>query len=111
MDSDKIFDYSDKFLSEIIDDLLSIKEKKLSNPNNNEFDNKLRTIFGKSLDNNEYQELGSLKSYEFRNKIFEKFNFARKARSKVLNEAQSKDIEKRILLQSIDFNWKSPFNT
>ncbi len=107
MDSDKIFDYSDKFLSEIIDDLVSIKEKKLSNPNNNEFDNKLRTIFGKSLDNNEYQELGSLKSNEFRNKIFEKFNFARKARSKVLNEAQSKDIEKRILLQSIDFNWKS----
>ncbi len=107
MDSDKIFDYSDKFLSEIIDDLISIKEKKLSNPNNNEFDNKLRTIFGKSLDNNEYQELGSLKSNEFRNKIFEKFNFARKARSKVLNEAQSKDIEKRILLQSIDFNWKS----
>ena len=107
MDSDKIFDYSDKFLSEIIDDLIIIKEKKLSNPNNNEFDNKIRTIFGKSLDNDEYQELGSLKSIEFRNKIFEKFNSARNARSKVLNEAQSKNIEKRILLQSIDFNWKS----
>ena len=107
MDSDKIFDYSDNFLSEIINDLINLKEKKLSNPNNNEFDNKLRTIFGKSLNSDEYLELGSLKSNEFKNKIFEKFNFARNARSKILNETQSKEIEKRILLQSIDFNWKS----
>ena len=107
MDSDKIFDYSDNFLSEIINDLINLKEKKLSNPNNNEFDNKLRTIFGKSLNSDEYLELGSLESNEFKNKIFEKFNFARNARSKILNETQSKEIEKRILLQSIDFNWKS----
>ena len=107
MDSDKIFDYSDNFLSEIINDLINLKGKKLSNPNNNEFDNKLRTIFGKSLNSEEYLELGSLKSNEFKNKIFEKFNFARNARSKILNETQSKEIEKRILLQSIDFNWKS----
>ena len=107
MDSDKIFNYSNEFLSEIITDLIKLKEKKLSNPNNSEFDNKLRIIFGKSLNNDEYHQLGSLKSDEFKNKVFEKFNFARDARSKVLSEIQSKEIEKRILLQSIDFNWKS----
>ena len=107
MDSDKIFDYSDEFLSEIINDLIKLKEKKLSSPNNNEFDNKLRTIFGKSLNNDEYQQLGSLKSNEFKDKVFEKFNFARNNRTETLSENQSKEIEKRILLQSIDFNWKS----
>ena len=107
MDSDKIFDYSDEFLNEIINDLINLKGKKLSSPNNNEFDNKLRTIFGKSLNNDEYQQLGSLKSSEFKDKVFEKFNLSRNNRTETLSENQSKEIEKRILLQSIDFNWKS----
>ncbi len=107
MDSDKIFDYSGQFLNEIVDGLITLKIKKLSNPNNNEFDNQLKTIFGKSLNEAEYKELMSLKDNELRDKIIQKFNFSRNKRSEVLNEAQSKDIEKRILLQSIDFNWKS----
>ena len=107
MDSEKIFDYSDSFLSEIVDNLISLKIQKLSNPKNNEFSNKLRTIFGKSLKDNEYEELTSLSDQKLREKIFEKFKFAREERTNVLGENQSKEIEKRILLQSIDFNWKS----
>jgi len=107
MDSKKIFDYSDSFLSEIIDNLISLKIQKLSNPKNNEFSNRLRTIFGKSLKDDEYEELISLSDEKLREKIFEKFKFAREERSNILGENQSKEIEKRILLQSIDFNWKS----
>ncbi|WP_440923071.1 preprotein translocase subunit SecA [Candidatus Pelagibacter sp.] len=107
MDSEKIFDYSDSFLSEIVDNLISLKIQKLSNPKNNEFSNKLKTIFGKSLNDDEYNELMSLGDTKLREVIFEKFKFAREERSKILGENQSKEIEKRILLQSIDFNWKS----
>ena len=107
MDSEKIFDYSDSFLSEIVDNLISLKIQKLSNPKNNEFNNRLKTIFGKSLNDDEYNELMSLSDTKLREKIFEKFKFAREERSKILGENQSKEIEKRILLQSIDFNWKS----
>ncbi len=107
MDSEKIFDYSDSFLSEIVDNLTSLKIQKLSNPKNNEFSNRLKTIFGKSLNDEEYNELMSLSDTKLREKIFEKFKFAREERSKILGENQSKEIEKRILLQSIDFNWKS----
>ena len=107
MNSEKIFDYSDSFLSEIVDNLISLKIQKLSNPKNNEFSNRLKTIFGKSLKDDEYQELMSLSDEKLREKIFEKFKFARKERSNILGENQSKEIEKRILLQSIDFNWKS----
>jgi len=107
MDSEKIFDYSDSFLSEIVDNLISLKIQMLSNPKNNEFKNKLKAIFGKSLNDDEYNELISLNDTKLREKIFEKFKFAREERSKILGENQSKEIEKRILLQSIDFNWKS----
>ncbi len=107
MDSDKIFDYSDKFLVEIIDDLIKLKVQKLSEPKSNEFNNKLKTIFGKSLDDDEYKNLISCKDSELRDEIFRKFRIARNARSQILGENQSKEIEKRILLQSIDFNWKS----
>ncbi len=107
MDSDSIFDYSDQFLNEIIDDLISLKTKKLSNPKNNEFNNKLKTIFGKNLNDIEYDEIISLKDEELRGKIFEKFKNTRDQRTQVLSINQSKEIEKRILLQSIDFNWKS----
>ncbi len=107
MDSEKIFDYSDSFLSEIVDNIISLKIQKLSNPKNNEFNNRLKTIFGKSLNDDEYDELISLSDTKLRERIFEKFKFAREERSKILGENQSKEIEKRILLQSIDFNWKS----
>ena len=107
MDSDKIFDYSDQFLAEIVDDLINLKKIKLSNPKNKEFNNKLKTIFGKSLEGNEYEKMINVNENELRKKIFEKFKFARNQRSQALSENQSKEIEKRILLQSIDFNWKS----
>ncbi|MBD1139723.1 preprotein translocase subunit SecA [Pelagibacterales bacterium SAG-MED38] len=107
MDSEKIFDYSDSFLSEIIDNLMNLKIHNLSNPKNNEFSNRLRTIFGKSLNDDEYEKLISLSDEKLKDKIFEKFKFAREERSNILGENQSKEIEKRILLQSIDFNWKS----
>ena len=107
MDSEKIFDYSDEFLKENIDNLLTLKIQKLSNPKNSEFNNKLKTIFGKSLNENEYNELISFKDEKFRKAIIDKFQLARNARSQILGENQSKEVEKRILLQSIDFNWKS----
>tara|TARA_B100001057_G_scaffold358132_1_gene360245 strand:- start:495 stop:3038 length:2544 start_codon:yes stop_codon:yes gene_type:complete len=107
MDSNSIFDYSDQFLNDIIDDLISLKAKKLSNPKNNEFNNKLKTIFGKSLDEIEYEKIISINEKELKTKIFEKFEYMRDQRTKVLTINQSKEIEKRIFLQSIDFNWRS----
>ena len=41
------------------------------------------------------------------NLVSEKFNESRAERTKLLGENQSKELEKRIFLQSIDFNWKS----
>ena len=49
----------------------------------------------------------SLSEIQLKKKIVEEFNNARKERAKIIGESQSKEIEKRIFLQTIDLNWKS----
>ena len=107
MNSDEIFSYSEGFLKEIIDDLIKLKIQKLSNPKNNEFDQSLKTLMGKSLNEDQFKEMVLLKDDEFSVKIIEQFNNSRKERIKIVGDEQSKEIEKKILLQSIDLNWKS----
>jgi preprotein translocase subunit SecA len=62
---------------------------------------------GKNLEEKQFTDLVSLKDNDLRKKILDQFNNNRNERTKILGEDQSKEIEKRILLQSIDMNWKS----
>ena len=106
MISEQIFSYSEDFLNEIIDGLIKLKVQKLSNPKSNDFNNRLRSLMGKSVDDKLFQELSSLSDSDFRQRILNQFNENRIERTKILGENQSREIEKRILLQSIDMNWK-----
>ena len=56
MNSSDIFDYSDDFLNEIIHNLIKLKNLKLSNPRNSDFENKLKSIVGKSFDGSEIEK-------------------------------------------------------
>ena len=49
MNSDQIFDYSENFLNQIIDDLIQLKISKKINIKNNDLENKLKSILVKSL--------------------------------------------------------------
>ena len=107
MNSVEIFTYSNNFLSEIIEDLMNLKKMKISNLKSTDFDNKLKVILGKNITENEFNDLILLNDENFKAKMIERFNYFRGERTKMLGEEQSKEIEKRILLQSIDLNWKS----
>ena len=107
MNSQSIFDYSDEFLKEIIEDIIKLKIQNLSNPKSNEFSNRLKQIVGKSFDESELKELISGKDSELKEKIIQNFSESREERIKILGEDHAKEIEKRIFLQSIDLNWKS----
>ena len=107
MNSSQIFQYSNDFLNEIINGLLRLKIEKKSDPNNNDFDNKLKSILGKNTNENDFKKLVSLKDEEFKSKISEIFILARNERTKIIGIEQSKEIEKKIFLQTIDINWKS----
>ncbi|WP_435090453.1 preprotein translocase subunit SecA [Candidatus Pelagibacter bacterium nBUS_30] len=107
MNSNNIFEYSDEFLKEIIQDITRLKTQKISNPKNVEFDNRLKQIVGKSFNKDEIYKLISAKDDDLKDKITRKFHDSRNERKKILGDDNSKEIEKRILLQSIDLNWKS----
>ena len=107
MNSQNIFDYSDEFLKEIIEDIIKLKIQNLSNPKSNEFSNRLKQIVGKSFDESELKGLISGKDSELKEEIIKKFSESREERIKILGEDHAKEIEKRIFLQSIDLNWKS----
>jgi len=107
MNSKKVFDYSDEFLSEITGHLINLKTQKLSTTKNNEFNNQLKILLGKSIDDNEFKNLSNLNDQDFKEKINSKFLESRNERIKILNEEKAREIEKRIFLQCIDLNWKS----
>src|SRR5210317_1469908 len=107
MNSENIFDYSDEFLKEIIENIIKLKIQNLSNPKSNEFSNRLRQIVGKSFEEGELQKIITSEDGEIKKKIINKFLNSREDRIKLLGEVHAKEIEKRIFLQTIDLNWKS----
>ena len=107
MNSGKIFQYSEDFLNEEIEDLIRLKIQKKSDPKSSDFDNKLKSILGKNFVVSELKQLNSSNDKEFKEKLNNKFKEKREERIKLLGEDQSKEIEKRIFLQTIDVSWKS----
>jgi len=107
MNSEKIFDYSEEFLLEITDNLILLNNKNFSKTKNNEFNNQLKLLLGKSINDKEFESFTNLKSDVLKEKINLKFLDSRAERVKFLNENEAKEIEKRIFLQCIDLNWKS----
>jgi len=107
MNNKEVFNYSDEFLSEIMNHLINLKSQKISKAKNNEFNNQLKVLVGKSMNDNEFESLINLDDQEFKEKINSRFIEARNERVNILDEEKAKEIEKRIFLQSIDLNWKS----
>ena len=107
MNSDKIFDYSNNFFDEIKKNIIGLKIEKLSNPKSQHFENQIKTLLGKNFDEKDLENLLKKKDDDLIKLLSENFENARNERVKLLGENQSKEIEKRIFLQSIDINWKS----
>ncbi len=107
MNNKEIFNYSNNFLKDIIEDLINDKKKYLTNPKGNEFNRKFISIFGKSFSDEEINELIKSNEKVFSSKINNKFQEKRNERIKLLGENQTQEIEKGFFLQIVDINWKS----
>ena len=64
-------------------------------------------MLGKSVNDEEFENLVNSKEDEIKDKINSIFLSSRDERTKLLNIDKAKEIEKRIFLQCIDLNWKS----
>ena len=73
MNSNQIFEYSDHFFEEILQNLTNLKTLKVSDPKNNDFENKLRTILGKNFNQDEFKNFVSSNDQEFKKNIIKKF--------------------------------------
>jgi len=101
------FDYSDEFLNEIIIKLKELKKLNLTKDKNNESSIQIKSILGKSFNDNKIGSILDLNEENFENEIKDKFFKKRSERKKILGKDQTLELEKRILLQLIDQNWKS----
>ena len=101
------FEYSDEFLEEILTKLKELKKLNLSKDKNSEYAVQIRSILGKSFDEGEIGLILNSDDKKFENCIKDKFSKKRSDRESALGKEQALEIEKRILLQLIDQNWKS----
>ncbi len=106
IESNKITEYTDNFLEELINNLSNKKKNYSELKNNKEFENQIKSLLGKNLDESELNKLKNCNESEFREEIAKKFNKKREERRNLAGNDQSDEIEKRILLQTIDINWK-----
>ena len=90
MNNKEIFNYSNNFLQDIIEDLIEDKKKYLTNPKANEFNRKFISIFGKSFTDEEINELIKLNEKDFYSKINNKFQEKRNERIELLGEGSSR---------------------
>ena len=107
MNSENIFKYSDEFLNESIDDLIRLKFKKKTDVKNVDFENRLKSLLGKNINEEKINQFINFSDKQLRDEVTKQFNLSRDERINEIGEDQAKEIEKRIFLQSIDINWKS----
>ena len=101
IESINAYEFADKFLNQIIEELADSKEK------NADFEKKILSTLGSSFDKDEISELKSKDNIYLKEEILKKFKTKREERLEILGDIQSKEIEKRIFLQLIDQNWKT----
>ena len=106
INTNEIFNYSETFLDETISQLISEKNLSINPKKSKDFETRVKTLVGKSFNDEEIKYLSEVKNVEFKDKLKNKFLEKRDERLQKLGDDQSKEIEKRIFLQTIDANWK-----
>ena len=100
-----VFDYSDKFLSDVIEYLLSLKSQNLTK--NYEFKKNLKSLLGnqKNINDKDIESLINLEDQQFKEKINSEFFKFRQERIKNLEKNRATKFEKIMILSCIDANW------
>ena len=105
--SDNISEIMNSFLEDLIKNFSG--EKTIYERENkiDSFKAKIKPIMGKSIKDEDFSNIIKLKNEKFENAIKEKFKEFRVKRIKTIKETTNFELEKRLLLQTIDFLWRS----
>tara|TARA_Y100000590_G_scaffold397003_1_gene478219 strand:+ start:2049 stop:4589 length:2541 start_codon:yes stop_codon:yes gene_type:complete len=101
----------EELISSFLEDLVkNFSEERNSYERENQleaFKAKIKPIIGRSIKDNEFENIVKLKNKEFENEIKEKFYKFRNSRIVAIKESTNLELEKRVFIQTVDFLWRS----
>ena len=95
------------FLDEIIDQFTKTRKITEKDPKNKSLGIKIKSFLGRSVTDEEINDLLKMNDKNFNKFIVERFTQQRSKRLKLINDQDNNELERRIFIQTLDMNWKS----
>ncbi len=102
-----IYEITNNFFEDVSLDIINYSKLPLENLDKSILKSRIERILGSKLENSDIDEFLKLKQDEKVNKLKIKFNDKRKERINKIGDEINKDVEKKIFLQNLDFEWRS----
>ncbi len=106
MDEKNVESYADIFIEETVNELDDKRKLYKQNPNQNSFQSNLKSIIGKNIKDDEISNYHNLSSDKFKEEILKKYENLKQQRIDLIGKENNNEIERKILIQIIDQNWK-----
>jgi len=107
IDTKNITKLTDNLLKEIVAQMINEKNHLKKDPNNKNLSIKMKSLILKNTSDENINKILKLSDNEFEEKITSLFVEQRTKRKEYLDENQLNEIEKNILIQTLDMNWRS----
>ena len=102
-----IYEITNNFFEDVSLDIINYSKLPLENLDKSILKSRIERILGSKIENSDIDEFLKLKQDEKVNKLRIKFNDKRKERINKIGDEINKDVEKKIFLQNLDFEWRS----
>jgi preprotein translocase subunit SecA len=96
-----------RFFNELIDQIIEDKKIIRKDPKNKSVNIKIKSLLGRSVSEEETNNLMNMDDKNFKKYIVDKFIQQRLKRIEFINDEQNNELERRIFIQTLDMNWKS----
>ena len=107
LSSSSLSNLTTNFLNELIDQIIEDKKIIKKDPKNKSVNIKIKSLLGRSIGEEEINNLMNMDDENFKKYIVDKFIQQRLKRVEFINDEQNNELERRIFIQTLDMNWKS----
>ena len=105
--TNNIYEVTNNFFKDVSEDIVNYAKLPKENLDKSILKSKIERILGQKLNDTDIEEFRKLQSKDQISKLKSKFEEKRKNRVNKVGDDVNKDIEKKIFLQNLDFEWRS----
>ena len=105
--TDNIYEVTNNFFKDVSEDIINYTKLPEENLDKSILKSKIERILGHKLNDTDVEVFRKLQSKDQTSKLKSKFEEKRKNRINKVGDDVNKDIEKKIFLQNLDFEWRS----